>query len=99
MYSLTHSLTDAHDQRRVVAISRPTDPGQRRMPCWRVAQSPPPVAAATSVSGDLEVTSSRLPDEHHLRCRLPASVHSERVPLATDGRYDRRESDDGLPPV
>ena len=45
-FTINNSLTDAPYQRRVVAISRPTDPGRRRMQCWRVAQSPPPVAAA-----------------------------------------------------
>ena len=61
--SLTHSLTDALDQQRVVAIPKPTGLERRRRQRWQVVQDPLPVAAATSVLVDLGVASTHPPDE------------------------------------
>src|SRR5664279_4250989 len=94
--SFTHSLTDALDQQRVVAISKPTGLERRHRQRWQVVRDPLPVVAATSVLVDLGVAPTYLSDEHQPQCRSQASVRGVQVFLARDGKRVRRESVGGL---
>ena len=67
-HSLTHSLTDAQDRWRVVAISKLTGPGKRRRHHWQGLRYPLLSVAATSALDDREDASIMDLDDRRQEC-------------------------------